>query len=147
MIKNNKKLIVLSIMGNKFTNRGTDQILSSLRMNNSLKKLSLGSNYINSKSFINLADYLSFNKTLLILEIKSSKFGDNMLKKLSKIFLYNKTLINIFLVDNLLTCEAIVSFGQHSSKSISVNKIKVLFNAKRNEESIIKSSNPHLVYT
>jgi len=147
MIKNNKKLIVLSIMGNKFTNRGTDQILSSLRMNNSLKKLSLGSNYINSKSFINLADYLSFNKSLLILEIKSSKFGDNMLKKLSKIFLYNKTLLNIFLVDNLLTCEAIVSFGQHSSKSISVNKIKVLFNAKKNEESIIKSSNPHLVYS
>ena len=146
MLQKNKKLIVFSFVGNKFTNKGTDKILSSLRKNTNLKKISLGSNYINSKSFINLPDYLSFNKSLLILEIKSSKLGDDILKRLSKIFLYNKTLLNIFLVDNLLSYESIVSFGQHASKNLSISKIKILFNAKKNEESIIRSSNPHLVY-
>ena len=147
MLKNNKKLRVFSFVGNKFTNKGTDKILSTLRMNNTLKKMSLGSKYINWQSFINLADYLSFNKSLLFLEIKSSKLGDVILKKLSKVFLYNKTLLNIFLVENLLTYESLVSFGQYLNKNQSVNKIKVLFNAKKNEESIIKSSNPHLVFT
>ena len=147
MLKNNKKLIVFSFVGNKFSNKGTDRILSTLRMNKTLKKLSLGSKYINSQSFINLPDYLSFNKTLLFLEIKSSKLGDNVLKKLSKVISFNKSIINIFLVENLLSFEGIVSFGQHVYKNPSINKIKVLFNGvKRNEESIIKSSNPHLVF-
>ena len=147
MLKKNKKLKVFSFIGNKFTNTGTDKILSSLITNNTLKKISLGSKYINSESFINLPHYLSFNKSLLFLEIKSSKLGDFILKKLSKIFLFNKTLIYIFLVENLLTYEGLVSFGQHLNKNQTVNKIKVLFNAKKNEESIIRSSNPHLVFS
>ena len=147
MLKKNKKLIVFSFMGNKFSNKSTDKILSTLIINNTLKKISLGSKYINYKSFSNLPEYLSFNKSLLFLEIKSSSLGDNILKKLTKIFLFNKTLITIFLVDNLLTYESIISFGQYVIKNQSINKIKVLFNAKKNEESIIKSSNPHLVFS
>ena len=147
MLKKNKKLKVFSFIGNKFTNKGTDKILSSLITNNTLKKISLGSKYIHSESFINLPHYLSFNKSLLFLEIKSSKLGDFILKKLSKIFLFNKTLIYICLVENLLTYEGLVSFGQHLNKNKTVNKIKVLFNAKKNEESIIRSSNPHLVFS
>ena len=147
MLKKNKKLIVFSFMGNKFSNKSTDRILSTLRINNTLKKISLGSKYINSKSFYNLPEYLSFNKSLLFLEIKSSKLGDNILKKLSKIVLFNRTIITIFLVDNLLTYESIISFGQYLNKNQSINKIKVLFNAKKNEESLIKSSNPHLVFS
>ena len=146
ILKNNKKLTVFSIIGNKFSNKGIDKILSTLRMNSTLRKLSLGSKYINSQSFINLPEYLSFNKSLLFLEIKSSKLGDIILKKLSKVFLFNKTLLFIFLVDNLLSYEAIISFGQFLNKNQSINKIKVLFNVKKNEESIIKSSNPHLVF-
>ena len=147
MLKKNKNLCELSIIGNKFTNKGTDQILSSLRYNSTLKKLSLGSKYINSEAFYNLSNYLSFNKTLLILEIKSSKFGDKMLKKLSKIFLYNNTLVNIFLVDNLLTYESIVHFGQFTIKNKTINTIKVMFNAQRSEEPNIRSSNPHLIFS
>ena len=64
----------------------------------------------------NLPNYLSFNKSLVIIEIKSSKLGNEMLKNLTKIFLYNKTLVDIFLVDNLLTYENIVYFGQFMSK-------------------------------
>jgi hypothetical protein len=94
-----------------------------------------------------LPNYLKFNKSLLILEIKSSKFGDEMLKNLSKIFLYNKTLVNIFLVDNLLTYEQIIFFGQFISKIKNINIIKVMFNAQRNEEPIIRASNPHLVFS
>ena len=147
LLKENKNLCLLSFVGNKFTNKGTNKILSSLRFNTSLKKLSLGSNYINSEAFYNLPNYLSFNKTLLILEIKSSKFGDKMLKNLSKIFLYNNTLVNIFLVDNLLTHDSIVYFGQFILKNKTINTIKVMFNAQRNEEPFIRGSNPHLIFS
>ena len=146
MLKRNKNLSVLTLIGNKFTNKGVDMILSTLRMNNTLKQISLGNNYLNSNAFINLADYLSFNKSLLILEIKSSKLKDEILKKLSKILLHNKTLLNLYLVDNLLSYEGIVSLGQHLNKSKSINQIKVLLNAERNEEPIIKSSNPHIIF-
>ena len=147
MLKINKTLCFFSFIGNKFTNKGTEQILSSLRFNKTLRKISLGSKYINSNSFNNLSNYLSFNKSLLILEIKSSKFGDQMLKYLSKIFLVNNTLVNILLVDNLLTFEEIVHFGQFMSKNKTINIVKVMFNAQRNEEPIIRSSNPHLVFS
>jgi hypothetical protein len=70
-----------------------------------------------------------------------------MLKNLSKIFLYNKTLVNIFWVDNLLTYEQIIFFGQFISKIKNINIIKVMFNAQRNEEPIIRASNPHLVFS
>ena len=146
ILKKNKKLIVFSFVGNKFSNKGTDRILSTLIMNNTLKKMSLGSKYINSQSFINLPHYLSFNKSLLFLEIKSSKLGDDNLKNLAKILSFNKTILHIFLVENLLSYEGIISFGQHLNKNTSISKIKVLFNGvKKNEESLIKSSNPHLV--
>ena len=147
MLKINKNLCIFSFTGNKFTNKGTDQILSALRFNKSLKKLSLGSTYINSEAFYNLSKYLSFNKSLLILEIRSSKFGDKMLKSLSKIFLHNNTIVNIFLVDNLLTYEDIVFFGQYIIKDKTINTIKVMFNAQRSEEPFIRISNPHLIFS
>ena len=147
ILKKNKKLIVFSFVGNKFSNKGTDRILSTLIMNNTLKKMSLGSKYINSQSFINLPHYLSFNKSLLFLEIKSSKLGDDNLKNLAKILSFNKTILHIFLVENLLSYEGIISFGQHLNKNTSISKIKVLFNGvKKNEESLRKRSNPHLVF-
>ena len=70
-----------------------------------------------------------------------------MLKKLSKIFLYNNTLVNIFLVDNLLTYESIIHFGQFTIKNKTINTIKVMFNAQRSEEPNIRSSNPHLIFS
>ena len=70
-----------------------------------------------------------------------------MLKNLTKIFLYNKTLVDIFLVDNLLTYENIVYFGQFMSKIKNINIVKVMFNAQRNEEPTIRISNPHLVFS
>ena len=147
MLKNNKTLVLFTFIGNKFSNRGTDQILSTLRYNKNLKKISFGSKYINSNAFNNLPNYLSFNKSLVIIEIKSSKLGNEMLKNLTKIFLYNKTLVDIFLVDNLLTYENIVYFGQFMSKIKNINIVKVMFNAQRNEEPTIRISNPHLVFS
>ena len=147
MLKKNKTLEVFTFIGNKFSNKGTDQILSALRYNKFLKKISLGSKYINSNAFNNLPNYLSFNKSLLIMEIKSSKLGDEVLKKLPKIFLYNNTLVNIFLVDNLLTFEEIVHFGQFVAKNKNINIVKVMFNAQRSEEPIIRISNPHLIFS
>ena len=146
MLKNNQKLIIFTFIGNKFTNKGIDKILSVLRMNTTLKQISLGNRYINSEAFLNLSDYLSFNKSLLILEIKSSKLNDDILKKLSKILVYNNELINIHLVDNLLTYEGIVYMGQYLDKNKSINQVKVLLNANRDEEGPIKSSNPHIIF-
>ena len=146
MLKNNKKLIIFTFIGNKFTNKGIDKILSILRMNNTLRQISLGNPYINSGAFVNLADYLAFNKGLIILEIKSSKLNDDILKKLSKILVYNNYLINMHLVDNWLTYEGIVYMGQYLNKNKSINQIKVLLNANRDEEGPIKSSNPHIIF-
>jgi len=146
MLKKTKKLSTFTIIGNKFTNKGIDMILSTLRMNSSLIQLSLGNNYINSEAFVNLADYLSFNKTLLFLEIKSSKLKDEELKKISKVLLFNKTLLNLFLVDNLLTRDGIISLGQYLNKNQSINQVKVLLNAERNDENEIKKSNPHIIF-
>ena len=146
MIKISKKLKILSLMENKFTNRGIDGILSTLRLNDTLKQLSLGNKYINSNAFINLKDYLSFNKSLILLEIKSSKVSDDILNQMKKIFLYNKTLSYLSLIDNLLTKEGIISFGQFLNKNKYIKQIIVLLNAERNEEYIIKSSNPHIIF-
>ena len=146
MLKINKKLDIFTFIGNKFTNKGIDMILSTLRMNDHLKQISLGNNYINSEAFTHLADYLAFNKSLLILEIKSSKLKDENLKLLSKKLLFNKTLIHLYLVDNLLSYEGIISFGQYLNKNKSINQIKVLLNAERDQEPLIKSSNPHIIF-
>ena len=146
MIKISKKLKILSLMENKFTNKGIDGILSTLRLNDTLKQLSLGNKYINSNAFINLKDYLSFNKSLILLEIKSSKVSDDILNQMKKIFLYNKTLSYLSLIDNLLTKEGIISFGQFLNKNKYIKQIIVLLNAERNEEYIIKSSNPHIIF-
>ena len=81
------------------------------------------------------------------MEIKSSKLGNEILLKLSKIFLYNNTLVNIFLVDNSLSFEEIVHFGQFMIKNKNINIVKVMFNAQRNEEPAIRISNPHLVFS
>ena len=146
MLKNNKELEIFTLIGNKFTNKGIDMILSTLRANNALKQLSLGNHYINSEAFKNLADYLAFNNNLLILEIKSSKVNDNILRKLSKKLLNNKTLVNLYLVDNLLTYEGMISFGQYLNKNKTINQIKVLLNGEREDEPYIKSSNPHIIF-
>ena len=148
MLKYNKKLIVFTFIGNKFTNNGIDMILSSLRMNNTLRQISLGNNYINSNAFINLADYLAFNKSLLILEIRASKLEDNNLKKISKKLIFNDSLINLSLVNNSLSYEGIVSFGQYLNKNKSINQVNVLLNknVKEDELPTIKSSNPHLIF-
>ena len=121
-------------------------ILSSLRMNDTLKQISLGNRYINSEAFIHLADYLAFNKSLLFLEIKYSKLDDNILNKLSKILMNNKSLLYLNLVDNSLTSEGIISLGQYLNKTKSINQIKVLLNVNRDEEPFIRSSNPHIVF-
>ena len=146
MLKINKKIKIFTATENKFTNKGVDKILSILRTNNTLLQLSIGNKYINSTAFENIGDYLSFNKSLIILEIKSSKITDDIIKKFEKIFLYNKSLAYINLVDNLLTREGIISMGQYLNKNKSIKNIMVLLNVNRDEESIIKSSNPHLIF-
>ena len=148
MLKKNKKLSVLSINSNKFTNKGIDSILSTLRYNSNLKKLSLLEHYIDSKAFINLADYLKFNNTLLELEIRSSKLNDDILKNLSKVMLNNKSLFNINFADNILSYEGILSLGQYINKNNSIVNIKVLLNKfEKSEEPLIKSCNAHLVFS
>ena len=146
MLKTNKKIIIFTATENIFTNKGVDKILSTLRTNNTLLQISIGNKYINSSAFNNLADYLSFNKSLLYLEIKSSKVDDNIIKKLAKMLLINKTLSYINLIDNLLTREGIISLGQYLNKNQSIKEIMVLLNVERNEEPIIKSSNPHIIF-
>ena len=44
MLVNNNKLILLSLIGNNFNNTGLDIILSSLKINKTLKSLSIGDN-------------------------------------------------------------------------------------------------------
>ena len=82
----------------------------------------------------------------MLLEIKSSKLKDDELKKISKVLLFNKTLLNLFLVDNLLTRDGIISLGQYLNKNQSINQVKVLLNAERNDENEIKKSNPHIIF-
>ena len=87
LVNNNvKKLKLLSISVNFFSNKGIDKILSSLRKNNYLEQLCLGENKIDSKAFSNLVNYLKFNRTLKILEIKSSRINDESLNEIIKVF-------------------------------------------------------------
>ena len=146
MLRINKKLRIFTAAENKFTNKGVDKILSTLRTNDTLLQISLGNKYINSTAFENLADYLSFNKSLLFLEIKSSKITDDIIKKLAKMLLFNKTLSYINIIGNLLTREGIISMGQYLNKNKSIKQILALLNVERDEEPLIKSSNPHIIF-
>lgn len=146
MLRVNKKLKIFTLSENKFTNKGVDKILSTLRKNDTLLQISIGNKYINSTAFENLADYLSFNKSLMYLEIKSSKFTDDIIKKIAKIMSLNKSLTYINLVGNLLTKEGMICMGQYLNKNKSIKQILALLNVERDEEPIIKSSNPHIIF-
>ena len=147
LIKNNK-LKTISLIGNFFNYEGIDLILSSLRINNSLKELSIGDNKnINSKCFINLGSYLRFNTSLISLEIKSSRINDNILKEIGKSLKDNKKIISLNLVDNNLGCERILKFGLYIRKNEMINDIKMLLNKPlKNEQILIKECNPHILF-
>ena len=112
--KNKNKLIVFTFSRNKFKNKGIDMILSSLRMNNTLRQISLGNNYINNEDFINLGDYLAFNTSLLILGIIASKLGRIF-------FLIN--LSNFYLIIYIIF-ELLQKMRRISGKSSSSTKIR-----------------------
>ena len=146
MLKKNKKIKDFNAIENKFTNKGVDKILAILRNNNTLLHVSIGSKYINYSAFDNLGHYLSFNKTLLSIEINSSKITDNIIIKLAKMLLINKTLSYINIRNNLITREGLMTLGQYLNKNKSIKEIMALLNVERNEESIIKCCNPHIIF-
>ena len=146
MLKKNKKIKDFNAIENKFTNKGVDKILAILRNNNTLLHISIGSKYINYSAFDNLGHYLSFNKTLLSIEINSSKITDNIIIKLAKMLLINKTLSYINIRNNLITREGLMTLGQYLNKNKSIKEIMALLNVERNEESIIKCCNPHIIF-
>ena len=146
MLKKNKKIKDFNAIENKFTNKGVDKILAILRNNNTLLHISIGSKYINYSAFDNLGHYLSFNKTLISIEINSSKITDNIIIKLAKMLLINKTLSYINIRNNLITREGLMTLGQYLNKNKSIKEIMALLNVERNEESIIKCCNPHIIF-
>ena len=146
MLKKNKKIKDFNAIENKFTNKGVDKSLAILRNNNTLLHVSIGSKYINYSAFDNLGHYLSFNKTLLSIEINSSKITDNIIIKLAKMLLINKTLSYINIRNNLITREGLMTLGQYLNKNKSIKEIMALLNVERNEESIIKCCNPHIIF-
>jgi Ran GTPase-activating protein (RanGAP) involved in mRNA processing and transport len=144
---NTKRLKVLSLNLNFFSNKGVDKILSSLRKNNSLKQLCLSENKIDAKAFINLSNYLKFNKTLKVLEIKSSRINDESLNDIMKIFEDNSSLEKLNLNDNNLGFESIAKFGQYTSKNEIINEIKLMNNKTLNEQQgLLISCNSHLIF-
>jgi Ran GTPase-activating protein (RanGAP) involved in mRNA processing and transport len=147
LIKNNR-LKVISLIGNFFNNEGIDTILSSLRINNSLKELSIGENRnINSKGFQNLASYLRFNKSLNTIEIKSSRLNDNILKELCQSLKDNKKIISLNLIDNNLGYQNTIKFGLYIKKNDVINEIKMLLNKpSKDEQALIKACNPHILF-
>ena len=82
----------------------------------------------------------------MYIEIKSSKFTDDITKKIAKIMSLNKSLTYINLVGNLLTKEGMICMGQYLNKNKSIKQILALLNVERDEEPIIKSSNPHIIF-
>ena len=122
MLINNNKLKVISLIGNFLNNEGIDIILSSLRINNSLKELSIGENRnINAKGFENLPSYLRFNNNLISLEIKSSRLNDDILRDISKTLKNNKKIIILNLIDNKFGYLAIMKFGLYIKKNDVIN--------------------------
>ena len=148
MLIKNKKLKIISLIGNFFNNEGIDLILSSLRINNNLKELSIGENRnFNDKGFKNLASYLRFNKSLVSIEIKSSRLSDDILKELSKTIKNNKNITCLNLIDNYLGFQSIIKFGQYIRKNDIINEIKMLLNKPiKDEQILIKASNPHIFF-
>ena len=148
MLVNSKKLIVLSLIGNFFTNKGIDKILSSLRNNNTLKQLSIAENKIDYKAFDNLPNYLKFNKSLVALDIKSTRLNDESLNKISKAFGQNTSLGNLNLIDNNLEFEGIAKFGQYTIKNNNLNEIKLLNNKPlKDQQTLLQSCNSHLLFS
>ena len=60
--------------------------------------------------------------------------------------LFNKTLSYINIIGNLLKREGIISMGQYLNKNKSIKQILALLNVERDEEPLIKSSNPHIIF-
>ena len=148
MLCKNNRLKTLSLIGNFFNNEGIDIILSSLRKNNSLEELSIGENKnINSKGFTNLGSYLRFNKSLITLEIRASHLSDEILKDLGKTLKDNKKIISLDLIDNELGYQYIIKFGLYLRKNDIINDIKMLLNKPiKDEQNLIKSCNPHILF-
>ena len=149
LVNNNvKKLKLLSISVNFFSNKGIDKILSSLRKNNYLEQLCLGENKIDSKAFSNLVNYLKFNRTLKILEIKSSRINDESLNEIIKVFGDDSIpLEKINLNDNNLEFEGIAKFGQYTSKNENLNEIKLMNNKTlKEQQALLISCNSHLIF-
>ena len=145
--KKSKKLKLLSLNINFFSNKGIDKILSSLRKNDSLKQLYLSENKIDEKAFNNLVNYLKFNKTLKILEIKSSRINDESLKNIMQIFSDNLSLEKINLNDNYLGYESIAKFGQYTSKNDIINEVKLMDNKTlKEQQTLLISCNSHLIF-
>ena len=149
LVNNNvKKLKLLSLSVNFFSNKGIDKILSSLRKNNYLEQLCLGENKIDAKAFSNLVNYLKFNRTLKILEIKSSRINDESLNEIIKVFGDDSIpLEKINLNDNNLEFEGIAKFGQYTSKNENLNEIKLMNNKTlKEQQALLISCNSHLIF-
>ena len=149
LVNNNvKKLKMLSLSVNFFSNKGIDKILSSLRKNNYLEQLCLGENKIDAKAFSNLVNYLKFNRALKILEIKSSRINDESLNEIIKVFGNDSIpLEKINLNDNNLEFEGIAKFGQYTSKNENLNEIKLMNNKTlKEQQALLISCNSHLIF-
>ena len=149
LVNNNvKKLKLLSLSVNFFSNKGIDKILSSLRKNNYLEQLCLGENKIDAKAFSNLVNYLKFNRALKILEIKSSRINDESLNEIIKVFGDDSIpLEKINLNDNNLEFEGIAKFGQYTSKNENLNEIKLMNNKTlKEQQALLISCNSHLIF-
>ena len=149
LVNNNvKKLKLLSLSVNFFSNKGIDKILSSLRKNNYLEQLYLGENKIDAKAFSNLVNYLKFNRALKILEIKSSRINDESLNEIIKVFGNDSIpLEKINLNDNNLEFEGIAKFGQYTSKNENLNEIKLMNNKTlKEQQALLISCNSHLIF-
>jgi Ran GTPase-activating protein (RanGAP) involved in mRNA processing and transport len=149
LVNNNvKKLKLLSLSVNFFSNKGIDKVLSSLRKNNYLEQLYLGENKIDAKAFSNLVNYLKFNRALKILEIKSSRINDESLNEIIKVFGDDSIpLEKINLNDNNLEFEGIAKFGQYTSKNENLNEIKLMNNKTlKEQQALLISCNSHLIF-
>ena len=147
MLRKNKSLIFLSLLGNNFSNEGIDIVLSALRGNSSLRQLSIGENKTSDKAYINLDKYLLFNKTLVSIEIKTSNLTDDFLNKVSKVFLNNKTIINFNLVNNDIGYDSICKLSLCLTKNNSINEVKLLLNQPNPEErEKLMSSSSHIIF-
>ena len=149
LVNNNvKKLKMLSLSVNFFSNKGIDKILSSLRKNNYLEQLYLGENKIDAKALSNLVNYLKFNRALKILEIKSSRINDESLNEIIKVFGDDSIpLEKINLNDNNLEFEGIAKFGQYTSKNENLNEIKLMNNKTlKEQQALLISCNSHLIF-